>query len=192
MKVFLAITSCLLIGAFGKLNDRGVKLPTACEVCNSALVDSYGLPNKKIPYAESYVFYVTLKFFSEMRLTEIMEDPDLCTRMLQYRVHKERKDSTRFQKSRPQTFETLQKLIEQGVDVKVDIPPALWDNPSVEITVLRQQCEKLVYDYERWIEEWFYDRHGEASLSDFLCRKHVLNDMPAGTLSVNVPISKHK
>uniref|UniRef100_A0A5K3F2C1 DUF3456 domain-containing protein n=1 Tax=Mesocestoides corti TaxID=53468 RepID=A0A5K3F2C1_MESCO len=190
MKVFLAITSCLLIGAFGKLSgetfedDRGVKLPTACEVCklfvhefmirynetdSSALVDSYGLPNKKIPYAES-----------EMRLTEIMEDPDLCTRMLQYRVHKERKDSTRFQKSRPQTFETLQKLIEQGVDVKVDIPPALWDNPSVEITVLRQQCEKLVYDYERWIEEWFYDRHGEASLSDFLCRKHVLNDMPAG------------
>ncbi|VDM26613.1 unnamed protein product [Hydatigera taeniaeformis] len=175
-----------------------VKAPTPCEVCklfchefmvrynatdSSAMLDFHGASDKKVPYSTS-----------ELRLTEIMEDPDLCTSMLQYRLHNERKDSTRFQKSRPQTFETLRQLVDRGVDVKVDIPLALWDSPSVEISILKEkvcssrspsprfQCEQLVVEHESLIEEWFFEHHDETGIVDFLCRQRLLKDMPLDCL----------
>ncbi|KAL5108096.1 Protein canopy 4 [Taenia crassiceps] len=98
--------------------------------------------------------------------------------MLQYRLHNERQDSTRFQKSRPQTFETLRQLVDRGVDVKLDIPQALWDSPSVEISMLKEKCEQLVVEHEDLIEEWFFDHHDETAIVDFLCRQHLLKNMP--------------
>ncbi|KAL5107358.1 Protein canopy 4 [Taenia crassiceps] len=122
--------------------------------------------------------YGHLSTCRELRLTEIMQDPDLCSSMLQYRLHNERQDSTRFQKSRPQTFETLRQLVDRGVDVKLDIPQALWDSPSVEISMLKEKCEQLVVEHEDLIEEWFFDHHDETAIVDFLCRQHLLKNMP--------------
>ncbi|VDK24824.1 unnamed protein product [Taenia asiatica] len=166
----------------------GVKAPTPCEVCklfchefmlrynatdSSAMLDFHGclIPHRML-------FYSHLSAYRELRLTEIMQDPDLCTSMLQYRLHNERKDSTRFQKSRPQTFETLRQLVDRGVDVKLDIPQALWDSPSIEISMLKEKCEQLVVEHENLIEEWFFDHHNETAIVDFLCRQHLLKNKP--------------
>lgn len=47
--------------------------------------------------------------FSELRLVESLDG--LCDRVLQYNIHKERKDSTRFDKGMSQTFQTLHGLV---------------------------------------------------------------------------------
>jgi len=47
--------------------------------------------------------------FSELRLVESLDG--LCERVLQYNIHKERKDSTRFDKGMSQTFQTLHGLV---------------------------------------------------------------------------------
>lgn len=46
--------------------------------------------------------------FRELRLVESMEN--LCERILEYNIHKERKDSTRFAKGMSQTFKALHGL----------------------------------------------------------------------------------
>ncbi|KAH9280455.1 Protein canopy -like protein 4 [Echinococcus granulosus] len=184
--MLLILLSFLFLSSNSFADLLGVEAPTACEVCklfchefmlrynatdSSAMLDFHGASNKKVPYSTS-----------ELRLTEIMQDPDLCTSMLQYRLHNERKDSTRFQKSRPQTFETLRQLVDRGVDVKLDIPLSLWDSPSVEISMLKEKCEQLVVEYESLIEEWFFDHHDETSIVDYLCRQRLLKNMPLACL----------
>lgn len=47
--------------------------------------------------------------FRELRLVESMEN--ICERILQYNIHKERTDSTRFAKGMSQTFKTLHGLV---------------------------------------------------------------------------------
>lgn len=84
---------------------------------------------------------------------------------------------------------------DRGVDVKLDVPPSLWDKPSVEITTLStrvldifvvfyRQCGDLLYLYERDIEVWFYDLQNNITLSEFLCRDRVLKKNEAGTFAV--------
>ncbi|KAM3173067.1 hypothetical protein ACTXT7_013244 [Hymenolepis weldensis] len=107
--------------------------------------------------------------------------------MLQYRLHNERNDSTRFQKSRPQTFETLKQLVDRGVDVKLDIPQSLWDSPSLEISMLKEKCEKLVSEYGEAIEDWFFKHQDETSLLDYLCRNQVLKDLSSECLGEPMP-----
>nr|CDS25413.1 ctg4a [Hymenolepis microstoma] len=143
---------------------------------SSEMLDYHGNSEKKIPYARS-----------ELRFTEILEDPSLCSNMLQYRLHNERKDSTRFQKSRPQTFETLKQLVDRGVDVKLDIPQSLWDSPSLEISMLKEKCEKLVSEYAEEIESWFFKHQDDASLLDYLCRNLVLKDLSSECLDEPMP-----
>ncbi|VDL98561.1 unnamed protein product [Schistocephalus solidus] len=145
-------------------DDYGVKPPTACEVCKifaNEFMDrfketsSFGLIN--IDYG--------------LRLTEILQEPSLCDRMLQYRVHKERTDSTRFEKRVPQTFEVLKE--DRGVDVKTDVPYQLWDSPSAEITLLQKSCLIILEEYEEVIEDWFYHHQLEEPFDIFLCSKHI-------------------
>lgn len=45
----------------------------------------------------------------ELRLLETMEN--VCERILEYNIHKERSDSTRFAKGMSQTFTTLHGLV---------------------------------------------------------------------------------
>lgn len=174
-------------------DDYGVKPPTACEVCKifaNEFMDrfketsSFGLINidygaedgRQLPYATS-----------ELRLTEILQEPSLCDRMLQYRVHKERTDSTRFEKRVPQTFEVLKELLDRGVDVKTDVPYQLWDSPSAEITLLQKSCLIILEEYEEVIEDWFYHHQLEEPFDIFLCSKHMLKGLPSDCLKETLP-----
>lgn len=118
---------------------------------------------------------------SELRLLESLEN--VCDRILQYNLHKERKDSTRFAKGMSQTFRTLHGLVDKGVKVDLGIPYELWDSPSAEVTQMKAQCETLVERHEKDIEDWYfnYQEKGEP-LIDFLCEKNVLKGRDASCL----------
>jgi hypothetical protein len=110
---------------------------------------------------------------SETRFIESLEN--VCDRILEYNIHKERKDSTRFAKGMSETFQTLHGLVDKGVKVELGIPLELWDKPSAEVTQLKTQCETLLERYEPDIEEWYFQHQdGGEALIDFLCRDRVL------------------
>lgn len=67
----------------------------------------------------------------------------VCDRILEYNIHKERSDSTRFSKGMSQTFQTLHGLVDKGVKVELGIPYELWDKPSVEITNMKTQVKSI-------------------------------------------------
>jgi hypothetical protein len=111
---------------------------------------------------------------SQLRLIESMEEA--CDGILQYSIHKERKDSTRFDRGQSQTFSTLHGLVAKGVKVDLGIPYELWDKPSAEITFLKSQCEDMMEKYESKIEEWYNRRQSEVSLAEYLCKNIVLKN----------------
>ncbi|KAL7033327.1 hypothetical protein ACKWTF_007548 [Chironomus riparius] len=99
---------------------------------------------------------------------------NVCERILEYNIHKERKDSTRFAKGMSETFQTLHGLVNKGVKVELGIPFELWDKPSAEVTQLKTQCEMLVERHENDIEDWYFKFQSEGPLIDYLCRDRVL------------------
>lgn len=109
---------------------------------------------------------------SELRLIETLED--VCGRILSYNLHKERSDSTRFAKGVSETFQTLHGLVNKGVKVELGIPYELWDKPSVEITNMKNQCEKMLEEYEDDIGDWYFLYQETVPLIDFLCKQRVL------------------
>lgn len=109
---------------------------------------------------------------SQLRLIESTEN--VCDKVLEYNIHKERKDSTRFAKGMSQTFGTLHGLVNKGVKVELGIPYELWDKPSAEITQLKTQCETLLERHEDDIEDWYFNHQENNKLIDFLCRDKVL------------------
>ncbi|XP_067214591.1 protein canopy homolog 3 isoform X2 [Linepithema humile] len=111
---------------------------------------------------------------SELRLVESMEN--ICDRILDYNIHKERTDSTRFAKGMSQTFKTLHDLVDKGVKVELGIPYELWDKPSVEITTLKTQCEVLLENHEADIEDWYHNYQGKVSLIRYLCSERALKE----------------
>lgn len=126
---------------------------------------------------------------SETRLIESLEN--VCERILEYNIHKERKDSTRFAKGMSETFQTLHGLVDKGVKVELGIPYDLWDKPSAEVTQLKTQCEMLVERHEGDIEDWYFKFQEEGPLIDFLCRDRVLAKKDAECL-YEVPKPKEK
>lgn len=119
---------------------------------------------------------------SELRLLESLEN--VCDRILQYNLHKERKDSTRFAKGMSQTFRTLHGLVDKGVKVDLGIPYELWDSPSAEVTQMKAQCEILLERHERDIEKWYFDHQDNGEpLIDFLCQNNVLKGKDAKCLA---------
>nr|VZI21228.1 unnamed protein product [Spirometra erinaceieuropaei] len=148
------------------------------ETSSSGLITvDYGTEDgRQLPYATS-----------ELRLIEILQEPFLCDRMLRYRVHKERTDSTRFEKRVPQTFEVLKELLGRGVDVKTDVPHELWDSPSAEITLLQKSCQTILEEYEGVIEDWFYNHQLDEPFDSFFCAKHMLEGLPSDCLKETLP-----
>lgn len=116
----------------------------------------------------------TKYYKSELRLVESMDN--VCEQILQYNLHKERKDSTRFAKGMSQTFQTLHGLVNKGVKVDLGIPYELWDNPSVEVTNMKNQCESLLESYEGDIEEWYFNHQEDEPLIKYLCQDRALKD----------------
>lgn len=164
------------------LEEHGVRYADSCEACKLLATELTGrmqetgkshdvidigyslddvAPKKRTEYRKS-----------ELRLIESLDD--VCTRILEYNIHKERQDSTRFAKGMSQTFKTLHGLVDKGVNVNLGIPYELWDKPSVEITVLKSQCETLVEEYESDIEDWYWHHQEDSTLLKYLCNDRVL------------------
>ncbi|XP_062036671.1 protein canopy homolog 4 isoform X2 [Lepus europaeus] len=108
---------------------------------------------------------------SETRLEEALEN--LCERILDYSVHAERKGSLRYAKGQSQTMATLKGLVQKGVKVDLGIPLELWDEPSVEVTFLKKQCETMLEEFEDVVGDWYF-HHQDQPLQRFLCEGHVL------------------
>uniref|UniRef100_A0A8B9UGC7 Protein canopy homolog 3 n=1 Tax=Anas zonorhyncha TaxID=75864 RepID=A0A8B9UGC7_9AVES len=117
---------------------------------------------------------------SDIRLIEVTEN--ICKRLLDYNLHKERSGSNRFAKGMSETFETLHNLVHKGVKVVMDIPYELWNETSAEVADLKKQCDVLVEEYEDVIEDW-YRHHQTEDLSQFLCADHVLKGKDASCLA---------
>lgn len=171
--------------------DEGVKYANRCEVCKILAVElqdrleetgkthevietGYAVddvkPKKKTEYQKS-----------ELRLVESLEG--VCDRILQYNIHKEREDSTRFAKGMSQTFQTLHGLVDKGVKVELGIPYELWDKPSVEITNMKNQCETLLEQNEADIEDWYFKHQGKQSLKQYLCADRALKGQDVSCLN---------
>ncbi|CAH8655951.1 unnamed protein product [Schistosoma guineensis] len=167
-------------------------LPSKCEVCKFLVTEilsrlqetksSDTLNLRSVQGDSKKVKYET----SELRLYEVLEDPPICNRLLQYKVHKERQDSSRFDKGTPQTMKSLTELVNRGVDVKLDVPFELWDKPPAEVTALFKECIPLVNEYQDIIEEWFYNNQ-DINLYDYLCRENVLDKSSQGCLDEKSP-----
>lgn len=118
------------------------------------------------------IIYLIYTNNSELRLIESMDG--ICDVMLEYNIHKERKDSNRFAKGMSTTFQTLHGLVDKGVKVDLGIPYDLWDKPSAEITNLKTQCEDMMEKHEADIEQWYYHHQQQQSLIQYLCQDRVL------------------
>ncbi|NXY92366.1 CNPY3 protein, partial [Alcedo cyanopectus] len=116
----------------------------------------------------------------DIRLIEVTEN--ICKRLLDYNLHKERSGSNRFAKGMSETFETLHNLVHKGVKVVMDIPYELWNETSAEVADLKKQCDVLVEEYEDVIEDW-YRHHQMEDLSQFLCADHVLKGKDTSCLA---------
>ncbi|KFP64159.1 Protein canopy 3, partial [Cariama cristata] len=78
-----------------------------------------------------------VKYTQDIRLIEVTEN--ICKRLLDYNLHKERSGSNRFAKGMSETFETLHNLVHKGVKVVMDIPYELWNETSAEVADLKKQ-----------------------------------------------------
>jgi len=185
--IAIAISLVLALALADKFDEEqyGVKYADHCEICkivsneitlllsesegkHEVLETGYSVQKekKKTKYAKS-----------ELRLIDTMES--VCERLLEYNIHKERKDWTRFARGKSETFQALDGLVAKGVKVDIGIPNELWSKPSAEITHLKNQCETMLEEHEEDIEEWFFhhkaddinkDKH-TPSLENFLCRQ---------------------
>ncbi|KAJ0055628.1 hypothetical protein NL108_006483, partial [Boleophthalmus pectinirostris] len=108
---------------------------------------------------------------SETRLTDAVDN--ICERILQYNVHAERPGSLRYAKGASQTMTTLKNLVHKGVKVDLGMPFELWDEPSVEVSDMKKQCETMLEEYEEVVEDWYF-HHQDERLENFLCLNHVL------------------
>lgn len=157
----------------------GVKYATECEVCKlvtKEVIEQLSFKKSsgviETGHRSDSERKKTAYNRSELRLIETLEN--VCSSMMDYRVHKERPDSTRWAKSMSQTFKTLHGLVNKGVKVDLGIPQELWDEPSAEIAQLRSQCESFMEDYEEDVNDWYFGTQ-ENSLQHILCHKVVKN-----------------
>uniref|UniRef100_T1DF22 Putative ctg4a n=1 Tax=Psorophora albipes TaxID=869069 RepID=T1DF22_9DIPT len=166
----------------GPEENEGVKYASKCEACKilatelEARLSETGKSHDVIELGYSVDDVKPKKRTeyrkSELRLLESMEN--VCDRILEYNIHKERKDSTRFAKGMSQTFQTLHGLVDKGVKVDLGIPYELWDKPSAEITQMKTQCETMVENFEDVIEKWYFHKQNEIPLIEYLCVNRVL------------------
>ncbi|CAK6952909.1 protein canopy 4 [Scomber scombrus] len=179
MKLYILALFCVCSLVKAEEDER---LPNKCEVCKFLSVElqdalekssrskevlevgqvlDTGKRKKKIKYNTS-----------ETRLTEAVDN--ICERILQYSVHAERPGSLRYAKGTSQTMETLKSLVHKGVKVDLGMPYELWDEPSVEVSDMKKQCETMLEAYEEIVEDWYF-HHQDQRLENFLCTSHVLN-----------------
>ncbi|XP_024082220.1 protein canopy 4 isoform X2 [Cimex lectularius] len=189
MLILMILFTILTLLKSDEIEEKeGVKYANKCEVCKILAVElesrleetgktsevieigySVEMPKRKTQYRKS-----------ELRLLESLEG--VCDRILEYNIHKERQDSTRFAKGMSQTFKTLHGLADKGVKVELGIPRELWDKPSAEITNMKAQCETYLENYESDIENWYFNDQEKVSLKTYLCEERVLKGTDSSCL----------
>lgn len=192
LRLHLLVLVWMCVGALAKKNieeeEYGVRYATDCEVCKLVTKevgerlqakDSSGVI--EMGYSMDTKKKKTKYNKSELRLVETLEE--VCRGMMDYRIHKERTDSTRWAKKMSQTFQTLHNLVNKGVKVDLGIPMDLWDEPSAEVAHLKTQCEGFVEDNEEVISDWYFGDQGDT-LQEAVCsqvlREHQCLTEPYG------------
>jgi len=175
-----ALLLTLSLGGDLEEDKYGVKYASTCEVCKVVAIEfgsklsesqkSHGVI--ETGYSHTSEKKKTKYVKSELRLIETLDG--ICDRILQYNIHKERKDSTRFAKGQSETFSTLEGLVAKGVKVDIGIPHELWDKPSAEVTQLKTQCETLLEKHEEDIEDWYFEKQDQVSFEEYVCRQRAL------------------
>lgn len=192
--VLLAFCSMCIVSSAAKKgdDDEWVHLPNKCEVCKFVSIemksafDETGKTKEVID--TNYRFIdgkgsAPIKYVkSDMRFIEVVEN--VCKRLLEYNLHKERSGSNRFAKGMSETFSTLHNLVHKGVKVVMDIPYELWNETSAEVSDLKKQCDGMIEQYEEVIEEW-YKGDQKEDLTTYLCAKHVLKGQDTACLNEN-------
>ncbi|KAI5090190.1 protein canopy-like 3 precursor [Silurus meridionalis] len=187
--IYIALVFASTQAARKSEDNEWVHLPNKCEVCKflsiemKSALDETGKTKEVIE--TNYRFLddkgaPPIKYVkSDIRFIEVMES--VCSRILQYSLHKERDGSNRFAKGMSETFSTLHNLVHKGVKVVMDIPYELWNETSAEVSDLKKQCDVMVEQYEEVIEDW-YKGSQEEDLMSYLCEKHVLKGQDTSCL----------
>ena len=120
--LFVFWTFCIFYGLSDKYDEEqyGVKYADDCEVCKivsheltSMLDQSKGKHEVlETGYSVEKAKKKTKYAKSELRLIETIDT--VCEKLLEYNVHKERKDSTRFARGTSETFQALDGLVAKG------------------------------------------------------------------------------
>ncbi|KAJ0006113.1 hypothetical protein NQD34_013386 [Periophthalmus magnuspinnatus] len=188
---FVVLGLFLALGAVKKDggDDEWVHLPNKCEVCKFVSIEMKSAFEEtgktKEVIDRNYRFIdgkgaAPIKYVkSDLRFIEVVEN--VCQRLLEYNLHKERSGSNRFAKGMSETFSTLHGLVNKGVNVVMDIPYELWNETSAEVADLKKQCDVLVEQYEEVIEDWYKGDQSE-DLTTYLCAKHVLKGQDAAVV----------
>ncbi|ODN02192.1 Protein canopy 4 [Orchesella cincta] len=177
--------------------NYGVKYASKCEVCKIVTSEVEHQLNSKFNSPE--VLEIGYNYLQDsnknkkkavyekslIRLQEALEST--CGAMLEYNIHKERKDWTRFARGQSQTFKTLHGLRNKGVKVDLGMPTEMWDKPSAEITQLKSQCDTFIETNEDEIESWYQDG-SQSPLEQVICKK-VLKKKEQGCLAES-PVDK--
>uniref|UniRef100_A0A1B6EA76 DUF3456 domain-containing protein n=1 Tax=Clastoptera arizonana TaxID=38151 RepID=A0A1B6EA76_9HEMI len=199
--VILLLGMCAHFSISNPEKAEGVKYANKCEVCK---ILAYELQNRleetgkssdviEIGYAVDDIKPKKRTEYkkSELRLIESLDG--ICDKILEYNIHKERSDSSRFARGMSETFKTLHGLVDKGVKVDLGIPYELWDKPSAEITNMKSQCETVLENNEEDIENWYYKLQGQIPLKTYLCTERVLKGDDDTCLSEDfVPPPKSK
>ncbi|CAI5659805.1 unnamed protein product [Oreochromis niloticus] len=194
LSFFLLISS---VGAAKDGDDDWVHLPNKCEVCKFVSIemksafDETGKTKEVIDTTYGFIDSkgtAPIKYVkSDLRFIEVVEN--VCQRLLEYNLHKERSGSNRFAKGMSETFSTLHGLVNKGVNVVMDIPYELWNETSAEVADLKKQCDVMIEQYEDVIEDW-YKGSQEEDLTTYLCEKHVLKGQDRACLNENWTLKK--
>ncbi|KAL0970645.1 hypothetical protein UPYG_G00245020 [Umbra pygmaea] len=171
-------------------DDEWVHLPNKCEVCKFVSIEMKSAFEEtgktKEVIERNYRFLddnkgaPPIKYVkSDIRFIEVVEN--VCQRLSEYNLHKEREGSNRFAKGMSETFSTLHGLVHKGVKVVMDIPYELWNETSAEVADLKKQCDVMIEQYEEVIEDW-YKGSQEEDLTTYLCEKHVLKGQDTACL----------
>lgn len=178
MKLYILALFCVCSLVKAEEDER---LPNKCEVCKFLTVELQEALEKSSRSKEVLEVGQVLdtgkrkrkiKYnTSETRLTEAVDN--ICERILQYSVHAERPGSLRYAKGTSQTMATLKNLVHKGVKVDLGMPFELWDEPSVEVSDMKKQCETMLEEFEEVVEDWYF-HHQDQRLENFLCESHVL------------------
>ncbi|XP_066515837.1 protein canopy homolog 3 [Hoplias malabaricus] len=190
--IFIIIAFLVSAKALKGEDDEWVHLPNKCEVCKFVSIEmksAFQETGKTKEVIETNYRFLDSKgappikyVKSDVRFIEVIES--VCSRILQYNLHKERDGSNRFAKGMSETFSTLHNLVHKGVKVVMDIPYELWNETSAEVADLKKQCDVMIEQYEEVIEDW-YKGSQEEDLTEYLCEKHVLKGQDRSCLNEN-------